>query len=331
MALFGPDRVSFIGEASAQDKVKWRGVAHHRVGGHYNVWLWLEKRLPELTKGEVSLEILTVPELGLGGTEMLRVLRAGLVDIGDVNGSYVAGDWPIIEGTDLSGVATTPELQQAVADAWLKNVVQPREDIMGGKVLTNFYWNATFLFSKYPVNSLADIKGHKVRVFSANMAQWINALGGEPVQIVFAEVYSALQRGVIDSLVTGPDQVKGLSMWEVAPHMTAIGTTGAIGYIVVSRKSWDRLSEGARQGILAAVPEMQKVAWDGGYQNNEEGVALAKQKGMTLTIPAKPEWEPTFKKITSEVILPWWFERVGKEGKEAFKKHISPVTGHETN
>ena len=124
---------------------------------------------------------------------------------------------------------------------------------------------------------------------------------------------------MIDSLITGPDQVKGLSMWEVAPHMTAVGTAGAVGYVVASRRSWDRLSEKARKAILAAVPEMKKVAWDGGYENNQVGVALAKEKGMTVTIPAKPEWAPTFKQLTGEVIMPWWLERVGDEGREAFK------------
>ena len=88
------------------------------------------------------------------------------------------------------------------------------------------------------------------------------------------------------------------------------------------------MSEKARKAILAAVPEMKKVAWGGGFENNRVGVALAKEKGMTLTIPAKPEWAPTFEKLTSEVILPWWFDRVGAEGREAFKKHVAPITGH---
>ena len=58
------DRLSVVPEASAQDKVKWRGVAAHRVGAHYNLWRWLEKRLPEITDGEVSLEA-TPPPLDL--------------------------------------------------------------------------------------------------------------------------------------------------------------------------------------------------------------------------------------------------------------------------
>ena len=318
----------YVHRAKAGPKVKWKGVAHHRIGGHYQVWQWMEKNIPEVTDGEVEIEITTAPELGLGGTEMLRVLRAGLVDIADVNASYVAGDFPLIEATDLSGVYNSPEQQQECSEAWLKHVVEPREDIMGGKVLTNFYWNASFLYSKFPVNNLDDVKGHKPRVYSANLAQWIKALGGEPVQMVFSEVYSAIQRGVIDAIVTGPDQVKGLSMWEICPHMTDVGTSGAVGYIVTSKRSWAKLSDKARQGIVAAIPEMKKVAWDGGYWNNRTGVELAKQKGMTVTIPGKPEWQPTFQKLTNEVILPWWFKRVGAEGRAAFKKHIAPITGH---
>ena len=317
----------FAGEAAAAEPVKWRGVATHRIGAHYKLWQWMEQEIPKATNGEVTLEILTLPEVGLSGTEVLRVLRAGLVDVADVTASYVAGDFPLIEATDLAGVTTSPEQQQEVAEAWLQNVVLKNERMMGGKVLSNFYWNASYLYTNYPMNSITDIKGHKVRVYSPGLAQWIKALGGEPLNMTWGEVYGSLQRGVMDSLVTGPDQVKGISMWEIAPHMTSIGTAGAVGYIVASQRSWDRLSPAAQKGLISILPAMQKVAWDTGYENNSVGVNLAKEKGMTVTIPAKAEWDPLFKKLTKEVILPWWFDRVGPEGKEAFKTHIAPITG----
>lgn len=323
--------VSLVTEAVAAEKVTWTGVTSSRMGGHWQLWEWMEKRIPEITNGEVEMEITSYGELGIGGTEMLRILRAGLVDIVDVNGGYVAGDWPVIEATELHGVTKSPEQLEAVYNAWMKNVVQPREDIMGGMVLASYYWNNTFCFTKFPVNSLEDIKGRRLRVNSANLAQYISALGGEPLQIPGIEIYNALQKGIAEGACMGPDTVAGFKMWEICPYMTDLGLSGSGGYIVVSRRSWEKLSENAREAILAAAPEMHKVAWAGGHWNNVNGVALAREKGMTLTVPAKPEWIPEFERISAEVILPWWFERAGAEGKEAFKMHIAPITGHQVD
>src|SRR4030095_1061246 len=53
----------------------------------------VEKR----TNGRVQFELTSLPELGLGGAETLRVLRTGVVDITETYGGYVAGELPLVE------------------------------------------------------------------------------------------------------------------------------------------------------------------------------------------------------------------------------------------
>ena len=161
LASLSGGALSLVTGAAAAEKVKWTGVATGRGGGHWQVWEWIEKRIPEITNGEVEVEVTTYGEIGIGGTEMIRILKAGLVDIVDVNGGYVAGDWPVIEGTELHGVTKSPEELEAVYDAFLRNVVAPREDIMGGKVLASYYWNNTFCFSKISREQLGRHQGQE--------------------------------------------------------------------------------------------------------------------------------------------------------------------------
>jgi TRAP-type C4-dicarboxylate transport system substrate-binding protein len=317
-----------VPSAHAQaEQIKWKAVANHRIGAQWKKWLWLEQELPKRTNGRLSIEVFTLGEIGLGGPEMLRVMRAGLVDIAEMSAGYVSGDFPLIEGTDLPGLVKSPMHQKQLVDSWLKNVVSQREDVMGGKVLASFFWNSSFLFSKYPVDSLDDIKGHKVRVNSPANAQWIKALGGEPLNMPMQEVYSALQRGVVDSLVTGPDQVKGISMWEVAPNMTALALPGGVAYIVVSKRSWDKLPADIREVFEKLGPELNELGWELGFENDRTGIDLAKEKGMKVTIPEKAEWQPTFEKIATETVLPWWIGRVGAPGRAAFNEHLAPIAG----
>ncbi len=313
---------------SSNDTIRWRGVAGHRIGAQFKKWQWLQSELPKRTNGRLTLEVVTLQEIGLTGTEILRVLKGGLVDLAEMTNGYVAGDFPMIEAPELPGVSKSPDQQKKLTIAWTKGVVAPREDIMGGKVLASFYWNSSFLYTNYPVEKPEDVKGHKVRVFSPSQAQFISALGGEPLNMPMQQVYEALQRKVIDSLVTGPDQVKGLSMWEVAPNMSAFGTPGANGYVVASARSLSKLPPEIRKVVDEIAPELEELAWNLGGENDKDGVELARQKGMKLTIPAKKEWEPVFDKLAKDVIIPGWVKKVGEPGREAFNKNLGPILGY---
>src|SRR5699024_10950283 len=55
-----------------------------------------------------------------------------------------------------------------------------------------------------PVQSVADFSGKRIRVPGAGWATEVEALGATPVNVVQAEVYEALERGVIDCAVQSP-------------------------------------------------------------------------------------------------------------------------------
>ena len=59
-----------------------------------------------------------------------------------------------------------------------------------------------FLFSKKPVRKLDDLKGLKTRVHSVTIAQLTAGLGGDPLTVAFAEVYTALERGTLEAAFT---------------------------------------------------------------------------------------------------------------------------------
>ena len=313
--------------AMAAETIAWKGVTNHRKGAAYKKWLWLQEELPKRTGGRLHLQVLTYEELGLTGTETLRTMKTGLIDIAEVQTGYVASDFPLIEATGLPGVPATYEMARKLYDAWAEHVVGPREDIMGGKVLSTFAWNSTYLWTKFPLNSLDDLKGKKIRVFSPAMAAYIKGLGAEPLSMPIAEVYGALQRGLMDGLCTGPDQVKAMSMWEVAVQGSDIGLAPSGSYITVSRKSWDNLPADIRKVLEDMAPELTDLGWALGEENNRVGVELGKKNGMKFIIPSKESWRPTLAKISKNEIIPWWIGRAGEEGKEAFNKYLAPITG----
>ena len=119
---------------------------------------------------------------------------------------YVAGELPAIEVQSLWGIYPDwetmyysltdmhPQLEEMVA----------RET--GGGIVVNHNWysgNDQFFFSKKPLRTLEDFDGLKTRSHAAALSDWINGMGADAQFIAFSEVYTALERGIIDAGVTG--------------------------------------------------------------------------------------------------------------------------------
>ena len=84
--------------------VQLKVVATSRPQVQFKLWERLGVEVEKRTQGRVKVEVVSLPELGLTGFELVRVLRAGLVDIADVLPTYVSGEVPSPEGADLPGL-----------------------------------------------------------------------------------------------------------------------------------------------------------------------------------------------------------------------------------
>lgn len=314
-------------DLQAAETFKWKTVTLHRNGPNYEKWLWFKEQVEKRTDGRIEIELLTYPEIGLTGTDILRVMKSGLISVGEVSSGYVSGDFPMIEATDLPGMVSGLEQSKQVYDAWSEAVVEQNEDMMGGLVYSTFAWGPIYLFTREPVADVADLKGKKVRVFAPAQARLMEELGAEPLSMPISEVYSALQRGVMDGMITGTDQIAAMSAWEITPHITDIGIAPLGAYIVVSRKAWDALPQDLQTVLLDMRSEFTQVGWDKGRKTMEVGLALGQEKGMTINIPADETMRKQLLDVSSKTIMPWWFERVGREGEDRFYDIIGPIVG----
>ena len=119
-----------------------------------------------------------------------------------------------------------------------------------------------------------------------------------------------------------------MSMWEIANNMMELGFSAPGCYLVMSRKVFDKLPADIQKVLVDIGPEFTELAWNLGQENNEKGLALAREKGMNI-IEAKPEWVAKFKDVSQNKVIPAWVEIVGEEGRMEFNKYIAPIVGFE--
>jgi TRAP-type C4-dicarboxylate transport system substrate-binding protein len=320
--------MSLSSSALAQDKVTWKAVTTHRVGAAWSHrWPWLLEEIKTKTNGRLVFDVTTLPELGLSGQELLRTVRANLVDYVDIVAGYVGGDFPAIEAPQLPGVFLDYSVSRKAVDAWVPKVIEPRQDIIGGRVISHFNYNTVYLFTKNPLQKLEDIRGKKIRTFSVGLADFVAALGGEPVSMPVADLYTGLERGTIEGGITGPDQVEGQRLYEVCKGLTDIMCGSSPAYTVISKRSWDRLPADMKKVIEELAPTLTTKGWEIGDINNTYGVKLAQDKGMTVLTAPKPEWVEPLRKIGKEVVAAKWSKRVGPEVTKQFNEILGPIAG----
>lgn len=310
----------------AAPEFRLKFVGTNRAYPQFKLIQWWGEELSKRTNGRVVLEMTSLPELGLTGFEMVRVMRAGLVDVADVLPGYVSGDLPILEGADIAGLFQNYETYEPAFQAWLK-VLKANEDKMGGKFIGAHAWSTQFLFSRKPVRDLSDLKGMKIRIWFTSLADYVRALGAEPVTIPVAEVYTALERGTVDGVITGADSAYNLKLYEVSKYMVDIGVGPKMTAVVLSKKTWDKLPPDIQKVIEDLEPELTKRGFQVGRETTDTGIKGNIEKGMEW-VPMKPEWAPIFKDVLEKQVVPAWAKRAGAEGKNAFNQVLGPIVGY---
>ncbi|MFI1293290.1 hypothetical protein ACH4VM_33425 [Streptomyces sp. NPDC020792] len=143
------------------------------------------------------------------------------------------------------------------------------------------------------VTSLSDLAGKQVRVVDKTQAAMVTALGATPVSLTYPELFTGLQRGVVDCAVNslasfasgGFSEV--LDSWAVSyePGTDFVDTPSGWG---VSQRLWDRLPLAAQQLIWDTQTDMVAGQLAGGFTNMIDGVeALKAENGKVYTYDDK--------------------------------------------
>jgi len=107
---------------------------------------------------------------------------------------------------------------------------------------------------KKPIRSAEDFKGLNLRVADETSTELAKALGANPIKMPISEVYSALEKGTIDGVMTGADPLKTFRFAEVTKYSTALPySTPWIWSKLINKNSYDKLP-----------PEYQRVLTESG-------------------------------------------------------------------
>jgi tripartite ATP-independent transporter DctP family solute receptor len=107
-----------------------------------------------------------------------------------------------------------------------------------------------------PVHNLAELKGLKIRVMGAPIqTQTFQAIGAAPSVIAYAEIYNAIQTGVIDAAENEALGVEQMKFYEVGPYIVQTRHAITVRPLCFSGKTFRRLPQDLQTAIVKAGKE----------------------------------------------------------------------------
>ena len=289
----------------------------------------------ERTDGQVNIEITSFPELGLAGFDTMTLLSDGTLAAAEIYGGYVGGEYPTLAVQYLWGLWPNHQTHYEVLTNVFDDIERVIKEETGAQVLLHL-WIAgddQFFFSKQRLEKPEDFKGVKTRSHSTELSDWINYMGAEAQAMAFAEVYTALERGILDAGVTGANPGLSQRWYEVTDYLNGRlysfnATTG-----VVNGEVWDKIPADLQQILLEEGAKHELEALRLAAIQNITGVARNVEAGLEL-VEFGPEAQALSKEAARNQVIPNWLKRVGYPEKghdtvDVFNNKIGPFVGLE--
>lgn len=297
---------------------------------------WVDQ-IPKRSNGRISAEFTTLDQMGLQGTETLRLIRLGVLDFASGNVSYMSADSPAFDGLDLPGVLLDIDSARKASEAYKPILEKLMAERYNAKLLAIWPAPPQVMYCRQAISGIADLKGKKIRSFSPTISDFIGAVGGTPIQIAFPEVVPALQSGTVDCGVTGTLSGNTAKWWEVSTHLYPLVLGWAPWFTAVNLNTWNKMDAKTREFFLSNFKTVEEEFWanaakegqDGINCNTGQGVCIFGTKGAMKLVPVTDADKVVLNRIARDVVVKNWAGRCGAECAKSWSATVGKVVGYE--
>ena len=283
-----------------------------------NIRMFIEE-VEEKTNGELKIELHSNDTL-IKLDSIKRAVQTGQVPIGEIRIGVYGNEDPMNVLESLPFVAPDYET------AWkLMEAQKPYFDEKFGeqniKPLGYSPWPGQGFYTKFPVDSVDDFQGKKLRIYSTATQQMGEMLGFQATILPFAEVPQAFATGLIEALFTSAQTGIDTQAWDNTDYFTYAGAMFNKNAIIVNKEAFEALDPAIQQALVEAGENATKRAWQMSEETNEAQMKTLAENGMTVT-EAPPEVVERMKEI-GEVMIEDWRQQASPEAVEALDSYLA--------
>ncbi|WP_289051647.1 TRAP transporter substrate-binding protein [uncultured Psychrobacter sp.] len=284
------------------------------------------KKVEEDSNGRLKVEVYPSATLSKADTAYESTVK-GTIDIGSQVQGYTSGRFPLTQIAELPGLSNSSTQTGCMLQTLYENgaISSEYEDS-----------HLLFMFATGPgtlhttdklIRTPEDMKGMRIRRPSAVAGDIIESMGASPVGLPANDIYTSLQRGVVDGLSFPWEAITTFKLDELTKYHTNIPFYSSALMMTMNKEKYESLPDDLKKVIddnsgMALTKKVGKM-WD---RTDLIGLQAAKDRGAeVIDIPDPlndPDWKGPLLKGTQKYLddvsaLGLDAEGVYKKAKEA--------------
>jgi len=308
----------------AAEKIEWK-MATTSPQGHYMSQRYVvpfANKVREDSGGRLDIKIFYIGQLPYDGADYLRVVKERNLDAALAGLREVVGDVPVTGVFNLPFFFSNVEQVQAAAKA-----LRPIFDREFGKYNAKLMYFAEaqtiqLINKKVRLQTMDAFKGLKLRVLGPEPADALKALGASPVSVALAEMYTSMQRGVIDGALTNEGSALGAKLYEVCKYYTIMNFHEFMTFTFVNLNSFNALPKDLQKIVMDAAAWNEQNNFGAIRKETDDDRATLKQKGVEIIQMPSGELDKIQKKVS--VVVENWVAK-GPVHKETYDKALEVI------
>lgn len=273
------------------------------------------ERIGKASKGLVKIEVV---QGIVNPNNMFEALADGRIQMGSVIPAAVSATHPRWAVLGLPGVLDKDADYPQVA----RDVVWPHADAemkrrWRGTIVNMGAFTGTLFFSPAsvgPVDRIEKFKGLKYRSHSVDVSKLIETMGGAPVGLPFTELYSSIERRLVDAYTSATNAVIGTGLFEVTKYAEDWPAGHGLWFYVVSEDALKLLPPDIRKAVMDEFALIQRDLSQRQLAETTKSIEDLKAKGMQFIVVPEAEKQKA-RDLARKIVWTNWLERTGPEGR----------------
>jgi TRAP-type C4-dicarboxylate transport system substrate-binding protein len=182
-------------------------------------------------------------------------------------------------------------------------------------------------FVDRPVATVGDLKRVKLFTWAGDdrMAEVWKSCGFRPIVLASTDILTGLQTGMIEGLPTTPLAALSLQWYKHTPVMLTPGMAPLVGGSVISKRIWERISEGDRALLLESARRAQERLVEEIPGKDAEAVEEMRKRGLEV-LPldlSDPTWREAADQLAGKMrasMVPEEIYRMALRHRDAYRE-----------
>ncbi len=242
------------------------------------------QKVNERAKGRLKIDWLGGPEV-IKTFDQIHALKAGTIDmLLYYPFGYMKPVMPEAWAKGLTLLAEWEERKTGLYDVWCEIFAKR----VNAKYLGRLHSLVPFtVFSNKKITKVEDFKGLKMRVMPLYIPA-LKALGATPVTIPPTEIYTAMERGVVDGFMWPNVGMISWGLQEVTKYQLKPGVFAMEPATMMNLKKWDSIPKDLQEMIMEVMKDTEYIATMRTIMIEKKEEAVRKAAGMEI-ITLSPE------------------------------------------